>query len=277
VKGSAERIECGRWRLDLELPDALGDRREDLVSQVIALAGEGAVVPLRRSRHAVTYKARFRALAEEPGDVFIKVIDRPRGMDRIKSLIRGSAATRLRRITAQLTAAGFGAPPLWVRGYDRSSGREVIVTPRAEGTGPLRTLIAVGGDPVRKRALLRGLGAEIARLHRAAFVHGDLTPFNIFIVNGTRPRFVLLDHERTRRSFLIGRRRRNLRNLVQLGRFSLPGLSRSDRLRVMQAYAAAMGSRDLRGMTRRVAKMLEARLARDGGAETIAPLQPVKL
>ncbi len=274
---SADRIERSGWRLDVELPDALKDQSDELIRRVIAVTDEGAVVPTRRSRHAVTYNVRFQARDDCPPDLFIKVIDCPRRLDRIKSLIRGSAAARLRRITRHLAAAGFGAPPLWIRGYDRRSGRELIVAPRAEGTGPLRTLIAVGSDPARKRTLLRALGAEIARLHRAGFVHGDLTPFNIFIVDGTPARFVLLDHERTRRSFPIGRHRRNLRNLVQLGRFSLPGLSRSDRLRVMQAYSAAMGSRDSRSTTRRAAKMLERRLARDGGAQIIAPLQPLKL
>jgi len=276
MKGATERIERAGWRLELELPGGLDEHRAELIRQVIAAADGSAVVPLRRSRHALTYNVRFQAPPEGPPDIFIKVIDRPRGLDRIKRLIRGSAATRLRRITARLTAAGFGAPPLWICGYDRQSGRELIVTPRAEGMGPLRTLIAIGSDPARRRTLLVALGAEIARLHRAGFVHGDLTPFNIFIVDGTRPRFVLLDHERTRRSFPIGRRRRNLRNLVQLGRFSLPGLSRSDRLRVMQTYAAAMGWRDAHGTALRVARMLEARLARDGGAQIIAPLRPAK-
>ena len=118
---------------------------------------------------------------------------------------------------------------------------------------------------------------EIARLHRAGFVHGDLTPFNIFFVDDAPARFLLLDHERTRRNFPIGRYRRNLRNLVQLGRFSLPGLSRSDRLRVIHAYGAAMGSHDPRRMIRRVSKLLEARLVRDGGAQIVAPLRPAKL
>ena len=68
----------------------------------------------------------------------------------------------------------------------------------------------------RRYSLLRSLGAEIARLHRCGFVHGDLTPFNTFIVKAQPPRFVLSDHERRGRMGRIGRRRRAVRNLVRL-------------------------------------------------------------
>ena len=91
-----------------------------------------------------------------------------------------------------------------------------------------------------KRALLRALGGEIARLHRAGFIHGDLTPHNIFVGGGVRPRFIFIDHDRTRRAAALGRRRRQLRNLVQLGRFDLEGVTRTDRLRVFRAWADAL-------------------------------------
>jgi hypothetical protein len=89
-----------------------------------------------------------------------------------------------------------------------------------------------------KRALLRALGTVVGRLHRAGFVHGDLVPPNVWLDAGGR--FVFLDNDRTRRSRLLvalaGRR-----NLVQLGRFVVPGVTMTDRARVLAAYAAARG------------------------------------
>src|SRR6185312_2974921 len=94
--------------------------------------------------------------------------------------------------------------------------------------------------PARKRELLRALGTEVARLHRASFIHGDLTPYNIFVASGTPVRFSLIDHERTAEPRLMWERRR-LRNLVQLCRFDLEGMGRTDWLRVIDAYGRAMG------------------------------------
>jgi len=60
-------------------------------------------------------------------------------------------------------------------------------------------------------------------------------PANVHVVAG---RFVFLDNDRTRRSRLLVRLA-GRRNLVQLGRFVVPGLTLSDRARVLGAYAAA--------------------------------------
>ena len=277
MKGPGEVIDRGGWRLEVELPEALRARRDDLIDRVEATVERGLEVPLRRSRRAVTYNPRVLVANDLPGDIFIKVLEAPHGVSRIKYRRRGSLVTRVKAITAQLCAAGFVAPPIWLCGYNRRDGRELLVTPRVTGTGPLQTLAAVGGHLVQKREVLRALGRAIGRLHRAGFVHGDLTPFNLFVQLGAPVRFIFLDHEKTRRNFGLGRKRRNLRNLVQLGRFDLPGISRSDRLRVLHAYTDAIGARDQRPIVRRVAQMLAARLVRDGGAQMIAPLQPAKL
>ena len=87
-------------------------------------------------------------------------------------------------------------------GRESASGREIMVTPRAEGEVRCARSRRCATRPVdRKRAVLRALGAEIARLHRCGFVHGDLTPFNILFVRAEPPRFVLIDHERTAESW----------------------------------------------------------------------------
>lgn len=266
-----DRAEQDGWRLTLALPAAVRELRDSLIAFVVAAADGRIVEPMRRSRHACTFQTQFVAGASLPISLFVKVIAPPRRIKRLKRIYRGSPARHVARVTAELTAAGLSAPPVWIHGREAARGRELLVTPRADGNGPLHTLAGLAGAVAAKRALLRALGAEIARLHRGGFVHGDLTPFNIFIVRGAPARFVLLDHERTRRSFVIGRTRRQLRNLVQLGRFKLPGLSRTDRLRMLAAYEAAINARDPRALTRRINAMLARRIRRDGGLQEVRP------
>ena len=81
-------------------------------------------------------------------------------------------------------------------------------------------------------------------------MHGDLVPPNVRVVG---ERFVFLDNDRTRRSALLVRMA-GRRNLVQLGRFVVPGLTLTDRARVLAAYARGRGlSRERR---RRLARWL---------------------
>jgi hypothetical protein len=90
-----------------------------------------------------------------------------------------------------------------------------------------------------------------------------LTPFNILWSGDEPDRFILLDHERTRRTWLSRFTRPRLRNLVQLGHFSLPGLTRTDRMRVWCAYAEACQSTARRSELRRLGRMIQKRLAKD--------------
>jgi lipopolysaccharide kinase (Kdo/WaaP) family protein len=253
------------WRLNLADGGLTPELREAVVARALeAVRGElGA--PRRRSRHASTWQIRIG-----PGsgiEIFIKLLDAPRGLSAIKHILRGGRARHVARVTQHLNDSGFLAPPILAYGREAAGGREIIVTPRADGNGPLRTLKALRtGGIDRKRAVLRALGAEIARLHRCGFVHGDLTPFNIFFVRAEPPRFVLIDHERTRSLGLIGRRRQALRNLVQLGRFELPGLSATDRFRILAGYIAMLERGDRHILIRRVNAMLLRRIRRDGVA-----------
>jgi hypothetical protein len=246
------------WQL--HIVDSLAATSE-LIDRVLA-ATTGNHAPFRRSRHAVTFEIPMAA-GEPHKDVFVKCFDPPSRMHLLKSAMRGSRAVRAERMTVMLGRAGLSAPAILLRGIHRSSGRELLVTARLEGDGPLVTLSKLQGAVVAKRVLLRGLGAEIGRLHRAGFIHGDLTPFNIRIVTGEPPRFGFLDNERTRDKVLIGRRRHRLRNLVQLGRFTLPGITRTDRMRVMQAYEAALYGRSSRFLARKAGTLLNHRMLRD--------------
>ncbi len=259
-----EVVERAGWRLNLGDGGLTPGLRDAMVARALAAARGELGPPRRRSRHAHTWQIRIGA--DGGAEIFIKLLEAPRGFDAIKCLVRGGRASHVARVTRQLNDSALLAPALLAYGREAASGREIIVTPRAEGDGPLRTLRTLRGPGAieRKRAVLRALGAEIARLHRCGFVHGDLTPFNIFFVRAEPPRFVLIDHERTRRTGMIGRRRRELRNLVQLGRFELPGVSATDRMRVLAGYTALLGRRERRRLTRRISAMLRRRTRRDG-------------
>jgi len=193
----------------------------------LAVAASGAG---RRSRHARTLRH------EGGGAVYVKTWPAP-------------GARRARRAFAMgraLAGAGFLAPVALLAAW---RGREgLLVTADAGGEGLADAVTALArpdaGARRARRALCRRLGAEVARLHEAGFVHGDLVPPNVR-VRGLR--FCFLDNDRTRRLPLaVGARR----NLVQLGRFVAAGVTLTDRARVLAAYAAG------RGLSRRARRRL---------------------
>jgi hypothetical protein len=262
-----EAIECEGWRLQIADAGLTSGLREAAVARALEAARGALGAPKRRSRHASTWQLRIAAGVDL--DIFIKLLDAPRGLDALKGMLRGGRVDHVARITQALNDSGFAAPPLLAYGRELASGREFMVTPQAEADGPLRALKSLRAYPVdRKRAVLRTLGAEIARLHRCGFVHGDLTPFNILFVRAEPPRFVLIDHERTRRAGLIAPRRQMLRNLVQLGRFDLPRITTTDRMRVIAGYTAMLERNSRRALTRRLNATFARRIRRDGIART---------
>jgi hypothetical protein len=246
------------WRLAIAADPAPAP---EVIRAALELA-DSKCVPLRRSRHSRTFLLRS-ASGKEDADLFVKHLDPPAGWQRLKSWFRRARPSRTERITAALRAAGFFVPPILLYGVHRESRREVIVTLRAEGDGPILALRGLKGSIAAKRAVLSALGAEVGRLHRTGFIHGDLTPFNIRIVIDEPPRFAFIDNERTRRNLIIARGRRRLRNLVQLGRFALPGITRTDRMRVFRAYESALHGRHSRFLERKAVAMLRRRAERD--------------
>ncbi len=214
-----------------------------------------------RSLYAVTYRVQI-AEAGNTLELFVKTYDAPRGLLAVKERVRGGRASNVLRMTRALQKRGFSSPQVVLKGTHPASGRTMLASVRADGDSLAEVVSRPtpdGQSRARKRALLRALGSEVARLHRAGFIHGDLTPFNVFVIQGEPPRFIFLDHDRTRRGFPAGRRYRQLRNLVQLGRFDLPGLSNTDRLRVFHAYAAGFDPVSYRATLRQVARMLARR------------------
>jgi len=266
------RIERDGWSLVpapalAELPSRLG---VELMERAFKIAAGAGGKPLRRSRHASTYRIRLGTPLSSEAEVFIKLLDAPRGLKVVRRLVLRSRAERMRSILDALGGAGFAVAPLLLLGDERGSGRTMMVTARVAGEPLPRFLQSAAGMRERRRELLRALGVEIARLHRAGFIHGDLTPYNIFVANGSPARFSLIDHERTARPRLNWERRR-LRNLVQLCRFELEGMGRTDRLRIVDAYGRAMGGGRPRRLIRRVTAMLRARRLRDTVSGAMEP------
>jgi Lipopolysaccharide kinase (Kdo/WaaP) family len=263
-------IERGGWIFKFDDSGADGIDRERLVMLALEVVAGRAARQVRRSRAATTRVAEFGDAAV---DIFFKILEPPRGAAAIRRWFRGAGAEHIARISSALAASAIGAAPVLLTGREPARGREIVVTARVAGfmvprhLGPRRESLA------RKRLVLDALGAEVARLHRAGFIHGDLTPFNVFVMPGEPPPIVFIDHERTRRPrFAFARAR--LRNLVQLGHFDLAGLSNTDRMRVWRSYCAAGGAPA--GTLRRVAKMLTRRIARDRARERDRPVAIVE-
>jgi hypothetical protein len=249
----------------------VADIRESSESeQVIAIAlniasgTDGARI--RRSRHGETWIAK---IADQ--DLFVKVMFPRTGFARMKNLLRGNASDHVAAVAARMLNDGFAAasPILW--GSHPGAGREILATMRARGTVLPRFLREQGHDIERKRAMLRALGSEIARLHRAGYIHGDLTAYNILRAHDAPASFIFLDNERTRRTMLSCLTRPRLRNLVQLGHFKLARLTRTDRMRVWSAYAAQMRETRPRAKLRRLVRMIQNRIARDAPAAEAGP------
>ena len=85
---------------------------------------------------------------------------------------------------------------------------------------------------------MRLLAREIRRFHDLGFVHGDLVPTNIFVSYGEgQPlAFCFMDNDRTHRYPQSLPQLLWKRNLVQLNRMPLPGISLQDRMRFLYAY-----------------------------------------
>ena len=252
-----------------ELPSTIG---VELVERVFEIAGGAGGKPLPgRLRHASTYQIHLGAPLCGETELFVKLLDGPRGL---RKRFAGCFWARVlsgcsRFSTRWALEAGFSVAPILMLGDERASGRTMMVTARVAGEPLPRFLRGAGGMLARRRELLRALGVEIARLRHKGFIHGDLTPYNIFVVAGTPARLSLMDHERTMRPRLNWERRR-LRNLVQLCRFELEGMGRTDRFRVVDAYGRAMGG-ERRRLIRRIAAMLRARRFRDNVSSGIWP------
>ena len=262
----------GRWRVWSTEPAAIPAATWiETVERLVAAGGS-----LHRSKHADTYR-----WTRSGGDVYVKVYRRYRRWTALKDWCRPSKAENVRRVSAALTAAGFLVPRVRAVGEERTAFgvRRSWCATAGLGGEPIATRLAALAQ-VRdrtmlhaKRGMLETLGREVARLHRTGVVAGDLVPANVWIaLAAAELRIAFLDHDRTR----IGRTtvawRRARRNLVQLNRVALRGVTATDRLRVYRAYAA--GQAWSRAESRRRLPWIVAKTIARRRAERGTPIPP---
>ncbi|MBM4298442.1 MAG: hypothetical protein FJ143_11955 [Deltaproteobacteria bacterium] len=198
-------------------------------------------------------------------EVFLKVFHRRSLAAAVKDQLRRSRALGSWRQGMALAAAGFNAPSAIAVGVElgwRVARREFILTEKVTGlalTEYLREVAAAQAVPVAlKREGIRRLARLIRRFHDAGFVHGDLIAANIFVerVDATGDEFYFMDNDRTRQYPVWLRPPFWKRNLIQLNRMPLPGISLQDRMRFLHEY---LNLKRLSKTDRQFARWLEAR------------------
>lgn len=120
-----------------------------------------------------------------------------------------------------------------------------------------------------KQTLASVLAAHLRQLHERGFQHRDCKASNILVRPGSPPRLTWIDLDGLRRASRFTHRRR-FDALVRLhvSLCNVPGLTRTDRLRVLRAYLTRLGHtpdswRELwRALTRAAARKQSAKAAR---------------
>ena len=243
------------WRLR-----ALPDRwTSALQEQVLLVVGAQAV-----ARHPQTV-----LLSNEIDGVtkqfFVKIFHRRHVSALVKDRLRRSPAQCFWRQGIALNKAGFNVPltiAVGSAGRLRIAKREFVVSEDIAGV-PMPVFLRCNKDaevvnPLRKWQSVRRLARLIRRFHQLGFVHGDLLASNIFVSteNGDDVKFYFMDNDRTRRyPSWFGQSLRK-RNLIQLNRLPLPGISLQDRMRFLHAY---FDEESLSARSRRLARWLEAK------------------
>lgn len=198
-----------------------------------------------------------------PDRLFLKTFHEPSGIDVVKDFFRDSKAFRFLRQGLALSAAGFLVPAVIAAGEQRSRRllrRAFVLTLSVQGEPSPAFLtdryIDRGLSLTAKRAALVALGRQIRRLHELGFIHGDLAASNIIVASDTGGgvHFYLMDNDRTRQypPWLAQLLRK--RNLAQLNRSPLPGITLQDRMRFFRAYS---GRRHWGAAERRLLRWLE--------------------
>ena len=226
---------------------------ESLWGEILSQLAKG-----ERTKHPQT-----RRLRHAGAEFYLKIYHRYDFLSAFKDLFRDSKALRALKQGEALRGEGFSVPLPVAVGEERNFGilgRAFFVTVAVEGSSlPLflqecsSTLLGTSGLE-KKRESLRQLALEIRRLHQRGFVHGDLIPPNILVrpdQNGVT--FFFMDNDRTRRYPPWLPQPLWKRNLVQLNRFDLAGISHQDRMRFLRFY---LGRGECGGRERRLARWL---------------------
>jgi serine/threonine protein kinase len=199
------------------------------------------------------------------GDMlFLKIFHGSSGMSTLKDIFRDSKALRSMRQAAALARFNFNVPITVAAGEKREHGllrKAFVLTLEVKGQS-LPAFLRQHGSGVEsmpfceKRNGLKQLALEVRRLHQLGFVHGDLVPTNIFVSRsaGKERRLFFMDNDRTQRypkwiPHVLWRR-----NLVQLNRIPLPGITLQDRVWFLSHY---LGLKEWGNKERRLLSWLE--------------------
>jgi len=197
--------------------------------------------------------------------LYLKIYYRWDSFGSVKDLLRDSKALRALKQGLALRERGFQTPLVVAAGEERQLGllqRAFLLSVPVAGL-PLNQFLSarlarrLSGEALRrKRRHIDRLAREIRRMHALGFVHGDLVPSNIFLRGDDEEvEFCYMDNDRTRRYPPWLAQRLWKRNLIQLNRFVLAGISLQDRLRFLRAYLAHAQLRAAR--QRRLLRWLE--------------------
>jgi lipopolysaccharide kinase (Kdo/WaaP) family protein len=248
-------VAVGNWRVA-----ALADLwNRALAEKVFAL-----VEAQPRSKHPQTLALCLPSESHD-GEYYLKVFHPAAGGAAWKDLFRDSKAFRASRLGIELAKAGFAVPLTIATGEERHGrllGRAFILSKKLAGQPApvfLRDMIdrtEKNAALTAKRAALRQIAVSVRRFHQYGFVHGDLVASNIFVSDAASGGliFYFMDNDRTRRYPVWLPQSLWKRNLIQLNRMPLPGITLQDRMRFLQAY---LNRQKLTGSDRRLARWLE--------------------
>jgi hypothetical protein len=207
---------------------------------------QARIAEQRSAKHPQTIKFRF-SVSQNENILFLKVFHRLSLTAALKELVRPSKPLRALRQGAALAEMGFNVPLALAAGEQRKYGclRTSFLLTQGVSGEPLpvylhnRFVSDSGTLSLRqKRRAIQELAGEIRRFHAFGFVHGDLVPSNVFVSTVPRngERFYFMDNDRTGKYPAWVPQRRWRRNLVQLNRFPLPGITLQDRMRFLRQY-----------------------------------------
>lgn len=196
---------------------------------------------------------------------FLKIFHRRNVSAAAKDQLRHSRAQCFWRQGIALGNTGFNVPLTIAVGCEggwRVAKREFVLTEKIAGaptpiflqSNPKAAVVSPG----LKWESLKQLAQLIRRFHKLGFVHGDLVASNIFVeAEGFgRLKFYFIDNDRTRRYPSWLRQLFWKRNLIQLNRMPLAGISLQDRMRFLHAY---LDEERLSPRSRQLAQWLEKR------------------
>jgi hypothetical protein len=255
-----QRVSVGDWRL-ARLPELWSRALEE---KIFAL-----VDTQPWAKHPQTLSVNFMHAGKETQG-YLKLFHRSKGSGAVKDAFRLSKAFRAWRTGVALAEAGFDVPLTIAAGEQRRFRllhRAFILSWKIDGQ-PVHLFLREMADRdeikkllAAKRAGLKRVASIVRHFHQSGFVHGDLVASNIFVVSAgiDAQGFYFMDNDRTRRYPTWLPQSLWKRNLIQLNRMPLPGITLQDRMRFFQAY---LNRTKLTSGDRRLARWLEHKTRR---------------